>query len=223
MLCVVELKQQHLQCLIVILMEWKKATQASPLASHFLPIALPANLSQKCFSNFQWIMYWFLLNCLWRILNQTYTSSHSTFIGHSGCQSSAGVSQHNVSEGAEFFCFVVPNIIFCFQAWDCLSGVCSHGFHLSLSFRFAVMACCWALDPEERPKFQQLVQCLTEFHAALGAYVWNCRKRFSSPIGKKAWHTFAAPCITRTRTRDVYKATLKGESTSSKTPCLRML
>ncbi|XP_015216755.1 tyrosine-protein kinase RYK isoform X2 [Lepisosteus oculatus] len=36
---------------------------------------------------------------------------------------------------------------------------------------FAVMACCWALDPEDRPKFQQLVQCLTEFHAALGAYV----------------------------------------------------
>uniref|UniRef100_A0A8C2N3I5 receptor protein-tyrosine kinase n=1 Tax=Cricetulus griseus TaxID=10029 RepID=A0A8C2N3I5_CRIGR len=36
---------------------------------------------------------------------------------------------------------------------------------------FAVMACCWALDPEERPKFQQLVQCLTEFHAALGAYL----------------------------------------------------
>uniref|UniRef100_A0A672ML77 Tyrosine-protein kinase RYK n=1 Tax=Sinocyclocheilus grahami TaxID=75366 RepID=A0A672ML77_SINGR len=36
---------------------------------------------------------------------------------------------------------------------------------------FAVMACCWALDPEERPKFQQLVQCLTEFHVALGAYV----------------------------------------------------
>ncbi|XP_078419671.1 tyrosine-protein kinase RYK isoform X3 [Cetorhinus maximus] len=36
---------------------------------------------------------------------------------------------------------------------------------------FAVMACCWALDRDERPKFQQLVQCLTEFHAALGAYV----------------------------------------------------
>lgn len=43
----------------------------------------------------------------------------------------------------------------------------------SLCCRFAVMACCWALDPEERPKFQQLVQCLTEFHAALGAYVWK--------------------------------------------------
>lgn len=89
--------------------------------------------------------------------------------------------------------------------------------------RFAVMACCWALDPEERPKFQQLVQCLTEFHAALGAYVWNCSRRFDSRIWEKAWHPSAAPCITRTRTRDVYKATLKGESTSSKTLCLRML
>ncbi|KAL4630711.1 tyrosine-protein kinase RYK-like [Arapaima gigas] len=36
---------------------------------------------------------------------------------------------------------------------------------------FGVMACCWALDAEERPKFQQLVQCLTDFHATLGAYV----------------------------------------------------
>uniref|UniRef100_A0A8D2FK31 receptor protein-tyrosine kinase n=1 Tax=Theropithecus gelada TaxID=9565 RepID=A0A8D2FK31_THEGE len=36
---------------------------------------------------------------------------------------------------------------------------------------FAVMACCWALDPGERPKFQQLVQCLTEFHAARGGNV----------------------------------------------------
>ncbi|EHB06075.1 Tyrosine-protein kinase RYK [Heterocephalus glaber] len=36
---------------------------------------------------------------------------------------------------------------------------------------FAVMACCWALDPEERLKFQQLVQCLTELHTALGAYI----------------------------------------------------
>jgi RYK receptor-like tyrosine kinase len=36
---------------------------------------------------------------------------------------------------------------------------------------FPVMVCCWALDLEEQPKFQQLVQGLTEFHAALGAHV----------------------------------------------------
>lgn len=64
-------------------------------------------------------------------------------------------------------------------------GLRSHVFHLPLSCRFAVMACCWALDPEERPKFQQLVQCLTEFHAALGAYVWNCRRRLNSLIGRR--------------------------------------
>lgn len=54
-------------------------------------------------------------------------------------------------------------------------GLLTHLFYLlsTMFCRFAVMACCWALDPEERPKFQQLVQCLTEFHAALGAYVWR--------------------------------------------------
>lgn len=63
-------------------------------------------------------------------------------------------------------------LLFSFSGWDSgrlayllMSSVCL------VSRRFAVMACCWALDPEERPKFQQLVQCLTEFHAALGAYV----------------------------------------------------
>jgi hypothetical protein len=36
------------------------------------------------------------------------------------------------------------------------------------------------LDLEEQPKFQQLVQGLTEFHAALGAHVW-----LLSPLRKK--------------------------------------
>lgn len=62
-------------------------------------------------------------------------------------------------------------LFFTFRLGLWLPGLCSHVFRLSLSCSFAVMACCWALDPEERPKFQQLVQCLTEFHAALGAYV----------------------------------------------------
>ncbi|XP_066266136.1 tyrosine-protein kinase RYK-like isoform X2 [Branchiostoma lanceolatum] len=36
---------------------------------------------------------------------------------------------------------------------------------------FAIMACCWALSPEERPKFAQLTACLQEFHKALGLYI----------------------------------------------------
>ena len=36
---------------------------------------------------------------------------------------------------------------------------------------FAVMACCWALNPDERPKFSQLLVCLQDFYAALGRFV----------------------------------------------------
>lgn len=55
-ICVVTFKQQHSQCLIIILMGWEKArTQAPPPASHVLPNPLPVNLPQKrfelCFYN----------------------------------------------------------------------------------------------------------------------------------------------------------------------------
>nr|ANS60436.1 tyrosine-protein kinase Ryk [Platynereis dumerilii] len=36
---------------------------------------------------------------------------------------------------------------------------------------FAVMACCWGLNPDERPKFSQLQVCLQDFYAALGRFV----------------------------------------------------
>lgn len=36
---------------------------------------------------------------------------------------------------------------------------------------FAVMACCWASIPEERPTFTQLLACLQDFYAALGRYI----------------------------------------------------
>ncbi|XP_014669815.1 PREDICTED: tyrosine-protein kinase RYK-like [Priapulus caudatus] len=36
---------------------------------------------------------------------------------------------------------------------------------------FAVMACCWALCPDDRPKFTQLLQCLQDFYAHLGRYI----------------------------------------------------
>ncbi|KAG8234050.1 hypothetical protein J437_LFUL014775 [Ladona fulva] len=36
---------------------------------------------------------------------------------------------------------------------------------------FAVMAYCWAMTPEERPTFQQLNACLTEFYNQLTRYV----------------------------------------------------
>ncbi|XP_064614923.1 tyrosine-protein kinase RYK-like isoform X2 [Liolophura sinensis] len=36
---------------------------------------------------------------------------------------------------------------------------------------FAVMACCWAMSPDERPKFSQLQTCLTDFYTALGRYI----------------------------------------------------
>ncbi|XP_013381539.1 tyrosine-protein kinase RYK-like [Lingula anatina] len=36
---------------------------------------------------------------------------------------------------------------------------------------FAVMACCWALSADERPKFAQLLVCLQDFYAALGRFI----------------------------------------------------
>ncbi|KAL3848066.1 hypothetical protein ACJMK2_018948 [Sinanodonta woodiana] len=36
---------------------------------------------------------------------------------------------------------------------------------------FAVMACCWATNPDERPKFSQLLACLHDFYTALGRYI----------------------------------------------------
>lgn len=118
------------------------------------------------------------------ILNQNSASSHGVFIDRSRCLSAAGVIQHSVSENSGFLFSSSGCQAFLCQMLCCFSfsglglwlpSVCSHVF--CLSSRFAVMACCWALDPEERPKFQQLVQCLTEFHAALGAYVWNCGEK----------------------------------------------
>ncbi|XP_048247730.1 tyrosine-protein kinase RYK-like isoform X1 [Haliotis rufescens] len=36
---------------------------------------------------------------------------------------------------------------------------------------FAVMACCWAMSPDERPKFTQLLVCLQDFYTALGRFI----------------------------------------------------
>jgi RYK receptor-like tyrosine kinase len=36
---------------------------------------------------------------------------------------------------------------------------------------FAIMACCWCLNPDERPKFVQMQACLQDFYAALGRFV----------------------------------------------------
>ncbi|KAK7474402.1 hypothetical protein BaRGS_00034356, partial [Batillaria attramentaria] len=36
---------------------------------------------------------------------------------------------------------------------------------------FAVMACCWAMSPDERPKFAQLLVCLQDFYTALGRFI----------------------------------------------------
>ncbi|XP_041356261.1 tyrosine-protein kinase RYK-like [Gigantopelta aegis] len=36
---------------------------------------------------------------------------------------------------------------------------------------FAVMACCWAMTPDERPKFSQLLVCLQDFYTALGRFI----------------------------------------------------
>ena len=36
---------------------------------------------------------------------------------------------------------------------------------------FTVMACCWALAPEERPHFSQVVTCLEGFYSTLNAFI----------------------------------------------------
>ncbi|KAH9508718.1 hypothetical protein Btru_049714 [Bulinus truncatus] len=36
---------------------------------------------------------------------------------------------------------------------------------------FSLMACCWALSPDERPKFPQLLTYLQNFYMALGRYI----------------------------------------------------
>ncbi|XP_030838359.1 tyrosine-protein kinase RYK isoform X1 [Strongylocentrotus purpuratus] len=36
---------------------------------------------------------------------------------------------------------------------------------------FNLMACCWALLPQDRPKFSQLCAALTDFHRTLGIYI----------------------------------------------------
>ncbi|XP_060586450.1 tyrosine-protein kinase RYK-like isoform X2 [Ruditapes philippinarum] len=36
---------------------------------------------------------------------------------------------------------------------------------------YSVMACCWAMNPEERPKFSQLLACLQDFYTALGRFI----------------------------------------------------
>ena len=36
---------------------------------------------------------------------------------------------------------------------------------------FAIMACCWALSPNNRPVFSHLIQGLSNFHSQLTKYV----------------------------------------------------
>ena len=36
---------------------------------------------------------------------------------------------------------------------------------------FTVMACCWALSPEERPHFTQIIACLEAFINKLNAFI----------------------------------------------------
>ena len=45
---------------------------------------------------------------------------------------------------------------------------------------FTVMACCWALAPEERPHFSQVVTCLEGFYNTLNAFIWKRRSTTTS-------------------------------------------
>ena len=38
-------------------------------------------------------------------------------------------------------------------------------------YRYGVISCCWHLNPEERPKFSQLLACLQDFYTALGRFI----------------------------------------------------
>ncbi|ELT98025.1 hypothetical protein CAPTEDRAFT_224958 [Capitella teleta] len=57
-----------------------------------------------------------------------------------------------------------------------MAGYLKEGFRIAQPLNcpdeiFAVMACCWALNPDERPKFAQLQVCLQDFYSALGNFV----------------------------------------------------
>ena len=61
----------------------------------------------------------------------------------------------------------------CFFLW---SSTCKMQLKQNIFFfflRFSVMACCWAMSYEERPKFSQLLVCLQDFYTALGRYIWK--------------------------------------------------
>lgn len=167
---------------------------------------------------------------LTRILNQTSTCCHSAFLDHFGCLSSEGVVQHHVLEDPELFFspwsagFLVANaVIFIFGLGQRSPGLPSHVFRLSR----VSQVCCdgLLLGPRSRRKTQvSAAGAMSNWiSCSVGSLRLKLRKKMQFTDWEKAWHTSAAPCITRTCTRDVYKATLKGESTSSKTLCLRML
>lgn len=239
-ICVVTLKQQHSQCLIIILMGWEKArTQAPPPASHVLPNPLPVNLPQKrfelCFYNTSAISDELCITSSW-IASDLYPESKQCLQSWrvywsfqvSVCSRSDSAQCIRKRRVPFLFLwlpgFLVPNVVlfFIFR----LGTVVAKCVFSCLLFVFQVCCDGLLLGPRSWRKTQVSAAgaMFNWIPCSIGSLRLKLRgKRFNSLTGKKAWHTFAAPCITRTRTRDVYKATLKGESTSSKTLCLRML
>lgn len=118
--------------------------------------------------------------------------------------------------------FSVANAGFHFQV-----GMMVSWFTFSyLLFVFAVQVCCdgllLGLRSWRKTQVSAAGAMSNWISCSIGSLRLKLQKKIQFTDWEKAWHTSAAPCITRTRTRDVYKATLKGESTSSKTLCLRM-